>query len=79
MVELSPRVVNGFKDTASNVLVLWLFNMSLLDVDVNTAGSQYPVAPLSDNAYGLNSGQTMSLNFRRLSDPENRFSFSSGE
>jgi hypothetical protein len=69
LIEISAKIVNANKGTASNVLVIWLFGASLLDVDVTSETSEYPVAPLaSATAYGLNAGQTMSYANRRIGD-----------
>lgn len=71
LIEISARIINEYKTTSSNTLVIWLFATSLLDTDVNDSTGQYPVAPVSDTAYGLNSGQTISLGNRRISDTQN--------
>eukprot|EP00340_Litonotus_pictus_P006337 CAMPEP_0170518016 /NCGR_PEP_ID=MMETSP0209-20121228/3809_1 /TAXON_ID=665100 ORGANISM="Litonotus pictus, Strain P1" /NCGR_SAMPLE_ID=MMETSP0209 /ASSEMBLY_ACC=CAM_ASM_000301 /LENGTH=2711 /DNA_ID=CAMNT_0010803431 /DNA_START=59 /DNA_END=8194 /DNA_ORIENTATION=+ len=72
LIELSAKFINGFKPNSSDTLVIFLFGASLLDTDVTEASSQYPAAPLSSaKAYGYNSGQTMSMGFRRIGDPAN--------
>lgn len=67
LIEISSKLVNAYMSTGSNVLIIWLFGASLLDVDINSESSEYPVAPLaSATAYGLNAGQTMSYAHRRI-------------
>lgn len=71
VIELESRYINVFKDTSSNVLIIWLFGASLLDNDVeNDLSFEYPVAPLSSSskAYANNSGQTMGMAFRQIGD-----------
>jgi len=63
VIEVSARIINSFKDTSSNMLILFLWSTSLVDLDINAESNQYPVT-VNDKAYGNNSGQTMSLNFR---------------
>ncbi len=71
LIEINSYFLDSHRGT-SNTLAIWLFSTSLIDVDVNDVSSEYPVAPLaSSTAYGLNSGQTMSLGFRRIGDPLN--------
>lgn len=72
LIEISSKVVNAFKQSNSNTLFIWLFGASLLDSDVTNVSSEYPVSQLSSGtAYGNNSGQTMSMAFRRIGDPAN--------
>lgn len=71
LIEISSKMIDLYKTTSSNTLVIWLFATSLLDIDINDSTGQYPVAPTADTAYGLNSGQTMSLGNRRISDSQN--------
>lgn len=71
LLEINASIINAYKTTSSNTLVIWLFATSLLDVDLDDSTSQYPVAPVADTAYGLNSGQTISIGNRRISDPQN--------
>lgn len=71
LIEISSKIIDNYRLTASNTLFVWLFGASLLDIDVNNMTSEYPVAPLpSATAYGFNSGQTMSMAFRRVGDPQ---------
>ena len=70
LIEIFSELVNDGKlDTNATTLIIWLFATSLLDVDYTVSSSIYPVAPLpSLNAYALNSGQTISIAHRLISN-----------
>ena len=68
----------SFVNDDSNVLVIWLFATSLLDVDYDNISAEYPIAPKSSNiiAYGYNSGQTIS-SYNKLSSNNSSSSLTS--
>jgi len=70
ILEISGFLLEKKKGTSSNMLIIWLLNVSLLDLDPENLVSEYPLAPVTSGvAYGINSGQTLSLGNRLISDP----------
>lgn len=69
LIEITSNIIDKTKQNSSNTIIMWLFATSLLDLDPSNETFEYPVAPLpSSTAYGNNSGQTISANFRKVGD-----------
>ena len=70
LIEISGYLLDKKKGTSSNMLIIWLLNTSLLDLDPTSFVNEYPVAPSTSGvSYGVNSGQTISLGNRLIGDP----------
>jgi len=62
LIELFAWALDSFKDTSSNTLILFLFNVTLLDMDITNSTTEYPAAHLPAwSAYWLNSWPTISM------------------